>query len=183
MGMDRVIRDVDRDQISFFDQTDLSARCSFRSHMTDGRAPAGTRKTSICDQRYGLIQFHSCQRAGRIEHFAHARAAFWPFIADHDDVAVMDPAAVDRFDRFFFRIKYAGRAGVDHHAFIDRTAFYDTAVRSDISEQDRDPACVRIRGFYRTDRIFIFIKSVFYILADRFPVDCHQGSIDQAEFI
>ena len=41
-------------------------------------------------------------RAGRSEHFAHPRAAFGAFVADDDDVAILDFAVQDALEGVFF---------------------------------------------------------------------------------
>src|SRR5699024_1725197 len=107
-------------------------------YMPDGCAAGRAGETSVGDQGHILVQFHTGQRAGRIEHLPHARTAFWPFVADDDDIALDDLAVVDRIDRLLFTVKDTGRTGVLQHGRIDRAAFDDTAFWRDVAKEDRN---------------------------------------------
>ena len=68
------------------------------------------RKPAIGEQRDVLAQTLADQSAGNPQHFAHAGAAAWTFIADDDDVAARDAVFLDGGKCIFLTFEDAGRA-------------------------------------------------------------------------
>jgi hypothetical protein len=65
-------------------------------------------KAAIGDETHILGVPLANERRGRREHFAHSRATFGTFVADHDDVAGIDPVRHDRIHRRGLGIEHRG---------------------------------------------------------------------------
>src|SRR5262245_46515447 len=79
--------------------------------MPDAEAVRGAREAAVGDKGYLLAYALADQRAGRLQHFAHARPAFRPLIADDDHVAEIVGPALHRGERILLAVEAARRAG------------------------------------------------------------------------
>jgi hypothetical protein len=73
--------------------------------------------------------------AGYREHLAHARAARWAFISDHDDIAGRDPAGLHCRKAFLFTVEHARRPFETQHS--GACQLQHAAFRSEVAIQDR----------------------------------------------
>ena len=69
-------------------------------------------------------------------------AALRSFIPDHDNIALLDLFAPDRFGRFLFGIEYHSRTGMHKHFLGDCRFLYNGAVLGQITLQDGQSAAV-----------------------------------------
>jgi len=136
--------------------------------MPDRSSAACAGKPTVGDQRNGLIQFHTRQCTGRVEHFTHAGAALWPFVTDHNDVAIVDSAVINGVNRLFLAVEDTGRAGVPKHFRRNGTALDHTAFRRKIAPENLDSAGRAVRLGDRTDRICIQNMGTCNVFADGF---------------
>src|SRR6266404_7669919 len=106
----------------------------FGSDMAGHESVGGAAKAAIGEESNGVAEPcpDQCSRNG--EHFAHARAAFWSFVANHDDVASFDFIFVDFGKSGFFTIEHASRAPEIRGVVAGN--FYHTAFGSEIAFQD-----------------------------------------------
>ena len=77
--------------------------------MADDETVAAAGEASIRDEGHVLAQAPAHDRARRCQHFAHARAADWPLVADDDHVPRLDPPVEDGPER--------GLLGFEHDGF------------------------------------------------------------------
>src|SRR5260221_11610289 len=105
------LRDIDIDDIAFLDQCDGATFGGFRRNVTDRQSRGAAGEAPIGDERAGLAEALRFDVAGRIEHLLHAGAAFWPLIADEDDITRDDLAKENAFDRRILAFEDPGRAG------------------------------------------------------------------------
>src|SRR5690606_4688226 len=107
--VDRAGFGIDADGVAILDQRDRATFGGFRADMADAEAARGAREAAIGDQRDLLAHAEAIERGGGREHFAHARAALGPFVADDDDFAGLDVASLDRGEGVFLAIEAARR--------------------------------------------------------------------------
>src|SRR5439155_14533028 len=93
-------------------------------------------EAAIGDETDIVAQPLADQGAGDGQHLPHAGAAHGTFAADHDDVARLDGAALDRLEAGFFTIENAGRAG--HLPLFEACDLGDGPFRSQVAMQDDD---------------------------------------------
>src|ERR1700679_3987789 len=101
--------------------------------MTDTEPAGRTGEPAVGDQRDLAAHALPGQRRRGREHFPHARAATWPLIADHEDLALLVGPLLDRLEGILFTIEAAGRTG----KFQIRHArdLHDRALRREIALQ------------------------------------------------
>ena len=87
------------------------AHVCFRRDVADDEAVAAAGETSVCDERDILAETAAHDGRGGRKHFAHSGPAFRPFVANDDDVALLDRAVEDRCERRFFALKHQRAAG------------------------------------------------------------------------
>src|SRR3989337_2508762 len=84
------VRNVDKDFVAVMHDRDRAAFGRLWGNVPNARALAAAREPAVGDQGNGLAEPHAGDGGGRREHFAHARSALRPLIADHDHVAGLD---------------------------------------------------------------------------------------------
>src|SRR5690606_32406206 len=100
-------------------EADSATLGGFWRSMADGQARRATREAAIGQQRTGFAEALRFQVARGIEHFLHAGAAAWAFVADDDNVAFLDLVGKDRLDGRVLAFKDAGRAGELEDRLVD----------------------------------------------------------------
>ena len=147
--------------------------------MTDGRTAGRAREAAVGDERDILVELHTGQGRGRVEHLTHARAALGAFIADDDHIALVDLTRVDGLDGRILGVEHARRAGVHHHFGRNCRALDDTAVLGNVAPQDGDAAGLRIRMLERTDDLGILIDDALKVLPNRLAGRRDERQIEQ----
>ena len=84
-----------------------------------------------------------------LEHLAHARAALRAFVADDDDVAVMDLAGEDSLLCGLLGVEADGLALEVMQALVERAGLGDAGVGREVAAQDSDAAGVAERVIER----------------------------------
>lgn len=67
---------VDRDEVTLLNQPDRTTHRRFWGDVANDHAPGAPGKAPVGDQANRLTKALADQRAGRSEHFGHARASF-----------------------------------------------------------------------------------------------------------
>src|SRR5699024_9698494 len=129
------IRDVDTDDIAFFNKGDRTAHRCLRRNVSYGRSPGSAAETSVCDQGDGGAQSHAGNGGCGVQHLSHSRTAFRSFVTDHDHVAFHDLSAFDRRDGVFFTVEDSRRSFVYHHLLHNGGTLHNAAIRSQIAFQ------------------------------------------------
>ena len=106
--------------------------------MADDEAVAAAAEPAVGDERDVFAEALAHDGAGGREHFAHARAAFRAFAADDDDVAFLDRAVEDGFERLLLGLEHDGLAG-EALAFLAGN-FCDRAVGGEVAVEDDEVA-------------------------------------------
>src|SRR5499427_8235485 len=108
-----------------------------RHHETvarPGEAPVG-------HEGYGIAQARALERAGDVEHLAHARPALRSLVADDDDVVGLDLAFLDGLESAFLALEHARGAAMLGLALAGELDH--AAAGGEVAAQDDDAA----RGF------------------------------------
>ena len=77
------------------DQADGTAGSSLGADVADGAPRLCAGEAAVGDEGHGLIQLHTGQSGGGVEHLAHTGAALRALVADDHHVARDDLACVD----------------------------------------------------------------------------------------
>ena len=88
--------DVERDRVAVAHRRDRAAVRRLRRDVADHQAVRRAREAAVGDQRDLLADALADERAGHVQHLAHARAAGRALVADHDHVAGLDLRAPSR---------------------------------------------------------------------------------------
>ena len=99
--------DVEVNGVAFVHGRDGAAQRGFRRDVSDHQAAGGAAEASVGQQGNRPAQSFADNRRRDAQHLAHPRAAFGPFVADHDHVAGLDAFLGDRGHRVFFGIENA----------------------------------------------------------------------------
>ena len=83
--------------------------------MPDAGSLTRPAETSIRDECH--LQPHACDDGRRIQHLLHARAALRAFVADDDDITVVNLSSHDGVDAGLLRGKTLRRSFIDEHIF------------------------------------------------------------------
>ena len=146
--------------------------------MTDGGAARRAREAPVRDERHARTEAHSGQRRGRGQHFAHARAALRPLVADDDHVARFDLAALDRRNGVLLAVEAARRADVMHHFRRDGALLHDRAFRREVAPEDGDAAVFAVRIVDAANHCAVdvrrFLDAVAHRTADRRDIEADQ---------
>ena len=175
-------RDVDLDDIAFLKQADFTAHRSLRADMADGCTTGRTGETAVGNQCNILIQLHAGQCRGRVKHFAHTRTALRALIANDNDIALVDLAAVNRFDCLFFAVEQTSRAGMLHHFRCNCALLDGTAFLGNVAPQNCNAAGLHVRIVNRTDNLRIGVIAVCDVLADLLAGSSDLIQLDQILF-
>src|ERR1700730_15152194 len=121
--------------------------------MADAEPVRRAREPPIGNQRDLLADTLADQRAGGLQHLAHARPAFRTLIADDDHVADLVVAALYRGERILLAIKAARRAGELQP--LHAGDLHDRPLRRQVAPEHHHAAGWRegVRG--RTDHVLL----------------------------
>src|SRR6185503_5068828 len=108
---------VDGDGVAVLHERDGSADIRFGRDVAGDESVAAAGESSVGDERDVFAETFAHDGAGGRKHFSHARPAARPFVSDDDDVAFLDRAVEDAFERGFFGVEHARGAG-EAHAFF-----------------------------------------------------------------
>ncbi|CQR33060.1 hypothetical protein THICB1_30021 [Thiomonas arsenitoxydans] len=127
-------RRVDGDAVTFLHQGDGAAHHGFGGDVADDHAPGAAGEPAVGDKPNRLTQprAHKCRR-GR-EHLGHAGAALGPKVAQHHDVAGLDLAGQNGFERALLVVEHARGAG--HAGFFQPGDLGHAAVFGQIALED-----------------------------------------------
>ena len=87
---DRVRFGVDRDAVAVFARARSGRRLGFGRDVADDEAGGAAGEAAVGDEGDIFFQAGADDRAGGREHFGHAGAALRAFVANDDDVALLD---------------------------------------------------------------------------------------------
>ena len=98
--------------------------------MAGDEAVRGAREAAVGDQG-DVPDAAALERRRYLQHFAHAGAAARPLVADDNDVAFADRAALNGVERSFFAIEHAGWAFEARSVMADK--FDHRAIGGDVA--------------------------------------------------
>ena len=87
--------DVEDDRVAVAHGRDRAAARRLRRDVADHQAVRRAREAAVGDQRDLVAEALADERAGHVQHLAHAGAAGRALVADHDHVAGLDRARLD----------------------------------------------------------------------------------------
>ena len=144
------------------------------------RSTAGcTTKASVGYQNYVLVQSLSCKCGGNCKHFAHSRSTLWSFIADHNNIALVDFASLYCRHCFAFVVEYTCWSCMLHKFFCTGRTFYYSSIRSKVSKQNCKAAVIAERIFNRADSFRVAVYNTFNIFCNSFSSYCDERSINK----
>ena len=166
LDVHRARLDVDADDVAVLDERDRAACCGLGRNVTDHEAVRGAREAPVGDER-DVRHAAPLERGRDLQHLTHAWAAARALVADDDDVALADAAALDRLERGFLAVEHARGAfevvGVVAHKLDHR------AVRRHVAIDDRVGAARENRIVEAADHL---LARVFDRLAGFFEQAC-----------
>jgi hypothetical protein len=124
-------------------------------------------ETAVGQEGDGVAESCADQSGGDGEHFAHARAAFWSFITNDDDVARLDFIFVDFGEGRFFAVEDASGA-TEIRSVVSRN-LNDAAFGCQIASEN-DQAAGGLEGicYFADDFLFGFFFCGGGFLGERF---------------
>ena len=177
---DLCVGDINTDGIALFDQADGAAGSSLGADVADGCAAACAGEAAVGDEGHGLIQLHTGQSGGGVEHLAHTGAALGALVADDHHIARNDLACVDGCNGGLLAVEHAGRAGVLLHLGGHGTALDHAAVRSDVAPQDLQATGLGVGVLDGADGLFVQDVGTLDVLAQGLAGDGRHIQIQQA---
>src|SRR5207248_1677210 len=117
---------------------DRPAARGLGSDVPDHQTVRGAREAAVGDERYLVAEPLADERRGDVQHLAHPRAARRALVADHDDLARLDGARLDRGEAVLLGVEHACRAAMEE-AFVPRE-LHDRALGSQVAAEHREPA-------------------------------------------
>ena len=109
-----------------------------RRDVADHQPVRGAREAAVGDQRDLVGEPLADERAGHVQHLAHAGPAGRALVADHDHVAGLDRPRLDRREAVLLGVEDARRAAVEEPLVAGELD--DAAVGRERAAQDRDAA-------------------------------------------
>ena len=100
--IDAVCGGLDRDFVTFVNEGNAAAYSCFRSYVADNHSIGAAGKAAVGNECDGIAEAGTNQSGSGGKHFAHARAAFRTFVANHDYVAGLNFFREDRLQAVFF---------------------------------------------------------------------------------
>ena len=176
-----MVRDVDRDDVAVAEEGDRAADRRLGRNVADRRAAGGAGEPAVGDQRDGRALAAALDGRGGGQHLPHAGAALRAFVADDDDVAVVDEAGIDGGLGLFLRVKAAGRAFVHQHFGGDGRPFDDAGVGGEVAAEDGNAAGLGVGVVGRANDLGVEIHGVLDVLGDGMPGDGHQVGMEEAQ--
>jgi len=80
-------------------------------HVTHAEPARRARETAVGDQSHLFAHALTGQSGGCRQHFAHAGATRWAFVADHEDFALFVGARLDGLERVFLAFETMAPSG------------------------------------------------------------------------
>ncbi len=130
--------DVERHGVAVLHERDRPAGRGLGRDVPDHEAVRRAREAAVRHERDGLAEALAHERRRHGEHLGHARRALRALVADHDDVAGLDPARLDGRERRDLAVEDARRTRVAH-PLVSRE-LHDRALGRERAAQDREPA-------------------------------------------
>ena len=108
----RRLLDVEHDRVAVAHRGDRAAAGRLGRDVADHQAVRRAREAAVGDQRDLVAEALADERGGDVQHLAHAGAAGRALVADHDHVAGLDRARLDRREAVLLGVEDARRAAV-----------------------------------------------------------------------
>ena len=161
------------------EQPDGSAHHCFGGNVAHHRPVGSAGKPSVGYQGDAVTKTLTDESAGNGKHFPHSRAAFWPLVADDNNVAFYDFAALYSLEREFLLLEHPGGSFV--YAFLMTGDLDDSAVGSQVAAQDRQSAggTARLVGVV-DDRLVLDDGRIVDIFGQSLSVYGHCVAVEQA---
>ena len=147
--------------------------------MADGGAPGGAGEAAVGDEGHLLVQAHTGDGAGGVEHLPHARAALGALVPDDHHVAGDNLALIDGLDGVLLAVKDTGGAGVDHHLLGHGGLLDHAALRGQGALEDGDAAVGGVGVVNGPDELRIQVLHALQVLGHRLAGDGHDGGVQQ----
>ena len=146
-------------------QGNRSAFHSFGGNVTNARALAGSAEPTVRNQ----TDFESRARYRRswVQHLLHTGSALRTFVADNDNVAVVNVASHNRINRGLFRVVALRRALVNEHIFTDSRRLNNCVIGAEVAFKNRNAARRPIGIVHRVNHIGASNRSVLNPVAER----------------
>src|SRR5579883_2482120 len=110
INREQISLSVNRDHIAILYRSNRATKLSLRANVANNHAMSAAGEAPISDQADRFAIALTNQSRGDSQHFAHTRAAFRAFIANHHSIAIFDFMLHDSLKSLFFRVKDPGRA-------------------------------------------------------------------------
>ena len=173
--------DVDGDDVAFLHQGNGAAHCCLRGNMADGSTTGGTGEPAVGNEGHGASLSTALNGRGGIEHLPHARAALGALVADDDDVAVVDLAAVDGLHGVLLAVKDTGGAFVYQHLRHYGRPLDHAGIRGQVALQHGDATGGAVGIFHGTDDLRVQIAGVGNVFANGLAGAGNQAGVEQAQ--
>ena len=131
--------------------------------MADGRSPGRAGEPAVGDEGHVLVQSHTGDGGGGVQHLPHTGAALGSLVADHHHVAGTDAPGVDDGDGLLLAVEHPGGTFVPQHFRGHGALLHHAAVRGQIAEQGGDAAGLGIRLLQRADETGVQIFRRFQV--------------------
>src|SRR5260370_18785821 len=125
--VERVAGGVDHDPVAVLDERDRSPVDGFGRDVPDAVAVRATREPAVGHERGIRAPTRALHRARHGEHLPHPAAALRALVADHHDVAGVDPPADYRVHRRVLAVEHAG--GAFEAVAVEPGDLHDRALR------------------------------------------------------
>ena len=171
---------VENDFVAVLHEGDRAADVGFRRDVADDEAVAAAAEASVGDERDVFAEAFAHDGAGGRKHFAHARSALRSLAANDDDVAFLDRAVEDRFQRLLFALEHDGFAFETQTFLAGDLA--DCASGSEVAVEDDEVTVLFDRVVERADDL-LALRIRFHVrqrLGHGFAGDGEAIAVEQA---
>ena len=172
-------RNVQRYLVAFPHQRDGAADGRLGCHVADHRAVGRPGKPAVGHQRHVVSESLADERPCNAEHLLHSGTTFGPLVANDDNIAWLDLAALDSPEGRRFLVEHPGRA--PEHPLLVAGYLDDRAVRGQVAPQNRQAPCRTSRGIHLADDgLVVGCLDPLQVLGQGLARDRHRIAVEQA---
>ena len=147
-------------------------------YVPDHESVRRTREAPVGDECDLVREALADDRAGHVQHLAHARPARGPFVADHDHVARLDGAGLHRREARLLGVEHASRTAV--LGAVVAGELDDAPFRREVAAENRDaPAGFQRRRDRHDDGLARGLLDRLGNLVQRTSVDGGDAGVDE----
>src|SRR5262245_55752048 len=166
LDVERALHRIDLDDVTVADEPDRPPARSLGADVADAEPPRCAGEATVGDQRDLFAGALAIKGGGGRKHLAHTGTAARPLVADHQHVAVLVFAVLDRVETGFLAIEAARRAA--EFKRFHAGDLHDCALRRQVALEPDHAASGQQWLVCRTHDVLIGIPFyVFQIFGDR----------------